>query len=606
MNQQNPGPVDTLPKLFLQNVDRYGDRVALREKDLGIWRRITWTEYGRHVRRFCMGLRALGLREGDKVSVLAENCPEWLYADLGAQSASAVSVGIYPTDTAPQVRYILENSDSRFVVAGDQEQVDKILEIKDALPELQRIVVIDMKGMRRYSAPMIMSFEQVEELGRQRQKDDPEEFERLVAGTRNDATAIIVYTSGTTGPPKGAMLSHRNALSMTESMFSAEPLYDTDALVSSLPLCHVAERMFSLFFALKSGHTVNFAESVNTLQEDLKEISPTALLQVPRIWEKMHSNIIIKIQDAFPFKRWVFNRALPIGRRVARYRWEGRKVPWYWRILYGAAYLAMFRHLRNQLGLLQGRLFVSGAAPLSPDIIRFFHSIGIWIKESYGSTEMTGMVSLQRSDGIRPGTVGKVLPGIRCRIAADGEILLSADSVFQGYYKNPEATKATIVDGWLYTGDVGSIDENGDLRILDRKKDIIITAGGKNITPSEIENRLKFSPYIKEAIVIGDRRKYLTALIQIELDNVSNWAQSRRIPFTTYKSLALNDQVRDLIEKEIEEVNRSLARVETIKRFTILDKELDHDDDELTATMKVRRSIIEKKFGELIEAMYRG
>jgi long-chain acyl-CoA synthetase len=452
---------------------------------------------------------------------------------------------------------------------------------------------------------MILSFAEVEALGREEARAAPGVFEALVAETRTDDTGIIVYTSGTTGPPKGALLSHRNALSMTASMFSAEPIHDTDALVSSLPLCHVAERMFSLFFALRSGHSVNFAESVNTLQEDLKEISPTAFLQVPRIWEKMHSGIVIRMQDAFPFKRWVFRRTLPIGERVAEYRWNGQKVPLAWKALYGLAYLAMFRHLRNQLGLLRGRLFVSGAAPLSPDIIRFFHSIGIWIKESYGSTEMTGMVSIQQGGAIRPGTVGKVLDGIQCRIAEDGEILLSGNSVFRGYYGNPEATRATIVDGWLYTGDVGEFDETGDLRILDRKKDIIITSGGKNITPSEIENKLKFSPYIKEAVVIGDRRNYLTALIQIELDNVSNWAQARRIPFTTYRSLAKTGEINELIQSEIEIVNKSLARVETIKKFTILDKELDQDDDELTATMKVRRSVIAKKFAHLIEEMYR-
>ncbi|MBW1788041.1 MAG: AMP-binding protein [Deltaproteobacteria bacterium] len=596
---------DTLPKLFLRNVDRYGERVALREKVLGIWRRITWNEYRDHVRHFGLGLTAMGLRKGDKVSVLGDNCPEWLYADLAVQSASGITVGIYPTDTAPQVKYILENSDSRFVVVKDQEQTDKVLEVKDALPLLEKVIVIDMKGLRRYTDPLVMSFEQVEQLGRKAQKEAPGGFESMVSRTRSEDAAIIVYTSGTTGPPKGAILSHRNALSMTQSMFEQEPLYDSDSLVSSLPLCHVAERMFSLFFALESGHVVNFAESVGTLQEDLKEISPTAFLQVPRIWEKMHSGIIIKMQDAVPFKRWVFKRAMPIGERVARYRWNGRKVPFIWNLLYGIAYLAMFRHLKNQLGLLQGRLFVSGAAPLSPDIIKFFHSIGIWIKESYGSTEMTGMVSIQQTGSIRPGTVGKVLPSIQCRIAEDGEILLSADSVFTGYYGNPDATASTIVDEWLYTGDVGAFDENGDLKILDRKKDIIITSGGKNITPSEIENKLKFSPYIKEAIIIGDRRKYIIALIQIELDNVSNWAQANRIAFTTYKSLALNERVRDLVHQEIEGVNKSLARVETIKKFTILDKELDQDDEELTATMKVRRSVIQEKFSDLIGELYR-
>ena len=596
---------DTLPKLFLENVKRFRDHVALREKALGIWRRITWLDYHNHVKHFCHGLLELGLNRGDNVSILGDNCPEWLYADLAIQFASAITVGIYQTDTAPQVHYILDNSDSSYIVVRDQEQTDKVLEVKSDLPLLRKIIVIDMKGLRHYKDPMIMSFEAVEKLGERAAHEKPDFFDTLASKTLPEDIALIVYTSGTTGPPKGAMLSHLNILTMTDAMFSKEPFYVNDSLVSSLPLCHVAERMFSLFFQMRSGHAINFAEGIDTLQEDLAEISPTAFLNVPRIWEKMHSNIIIKMQDAFPLKRWIFNRSIPIGEKVAEFRWEGKAVPIHWKILYALAYLAMFRHLRKKLGLLRGRLFYSGAAPLSPDVIKFFHSIGIWIKESYGMTEMSGMVSVQLENDIKPGNVGKVFEEIQCKIAPDGEIILKGDSVFSGYYQNPRATAEAVRDGWLHTGDVGEIDKEGHLLIKDRKKDIIITSGGKNITPSEIENKLKFSLYIKEAIVIGDRRKYLTALMQLELENVSNWAQSNRILFTTYKSLAQNEKVYDLIKGEVAEVNRDLANVETIKRFTILDKELDHDDEELTATMKVRRSIIEDKFSELIERMYR-
>jgi len=580
--------------------------VALREKDLGIWRKITWLDYSKHVRHFCLGLMELGLNRGDPVSILGDNCPEWLYADLAIQFASAITVGIYQTDTAPQVHYILDNSDSRYIVVRDQEQTDKVLEVKSDLPLLKRIIVIDMKGLRHYKDPMIMSFDDVEKLGERVAQKKPGYFERLASRTMPEDIALIVYTSGTTGPPKGAMLSHLNILSMTDAMFSKEPFFEKDSLVSSLPLCHVAERMFSLFFQMRSGHTINFAEGIDTLQEDLAEISPTAFLNVPRIWEKMHSNIMIKLQDAFWLKRWIFNRSIPIGERVARFRWERKEVPVHWRLLYAMAYLAMFRHLRKKLGLLRGRLFYTGAAPLSPDVIRFFHAIGVWVKESYGMTEMSGMVSVQLGNDIRPGNVGKVFDEIECKIARDGEILLKGNSVFSGYYQNPRATAEAVRDGWFYTGDVGEIDEEEHLLIKDRKKDIIITSGGKNITPSEIENRLRFSLYIKEAIVIGDRRKFLTALIQLELENVSNWAQSNRILFTTYKSLARNEQVYDLIKGEVGEINRNLANVETIKKFTILDKELDHDDEELTATMKVRRATVEEKFKDLIEKMYRG
>jgi len=597
---------DTLPKLFLDNVRRFGDRVALREKDLGIWKRITWLDYSKHVRHFCLGLMELGLNRGDTVSILGDNCPEWLYADLAIQFASAITVGIYQTDTAPQVHYILDNSDSRYIVVRDQEQADKVLEVKSDLPLLTRIIVIDMKGLRHYEDPIIISFDDVEKLGERVASEKSGYFEDLASRTMPKDIALIVYTSGTTGPPKGAMLSHLNILTMTDAMFSKEPFFENDSLVSSLPLCHVAERMFSLFFQMRSGHCINFAEGIDTLQEDLAEISPTAFLNVPRIWEKMHSNIMIKLQDAFWLKRWIFNRSIPIGERVARFRWKGKGVPVHWKLLYAMAYLAMFRHLRKKLGLLRGRLFYTGAAPLSPDVIGFFHAIGVWIKESYGMTEMSGMVSVQRGDDIRPGNVGKVFDEIQCRIARDGEILLKGNSVFSGYYQNPKATAEAVRDGWFYTGDVGEIDEKEHLLIKDRKKDIIITSGGKNITPSEIENRLKFSLYIKEAIIIGDRRKFLTALIQLELENVSNWAQSNRILFTTYKSLARNEQIYDLIKEEVGEVNRVLANVETIKKFTILDKELDHDDEELTATMKVRRATVEEKFSDLIEKMYEG
>jgi len=597
---------DTLPKLFLDNARRFGDRVALREKDLGIWKRITWLDYSKHVRHFCLGLMELGLNRGDTVSILGDNCPEWLYADLAIQFASAITVGIYQTDTAPQVHYILDNSDSRYIVVRDQEQADKVLEVKSDLPLLTRIIVIDMKGLRHYEDPIIISFDDVEKLGERVASEKSGYFEDLASRTMPKDIALIVYTSGTTGPPKGAMLSHLNILTMTDAMFSKEPFFENDSLVSSLPLCHVAERMFSLFFQMRSGHCINFAEGIDTLQEDLAEISPTAFLNVPRIWEKMHSNIMIKLQDAFWLKRWIFNRSIPIGERVARFRWKGKGVPVHWKLLYAMAYLAMFRHLRKKLGLLRGRLFYTGAAPLSPDVIGFFHAIGVWIKESYGMTEMSGMVSVQRGDDIRPGNVGKVFDEIQCRIARDGEILLKGNSVFSGYYQNPKATAEAVRDGWFYTGDVGEIDEKEHLLIKDRKKDIIITSGGKNITPSEIENRLKFSLYIKEAIIIGDRRKFLTALIQLELENVSNWAQSNRILFTTYKSLARNEQIYDLIKEEVGEVNRVLANVETIKKFTILDKELDHDDEELTATMKVRRATVEEKFSDLIEKMYEG
>lgn len=595
---------DTIPKLFLRNVSRYGSRVALREKELGIWKRMTWQGYYEQVRDFALGLISFGFKTGDKVAILGDNCCEWLYADLAAQSLSGIAVGIYPTDVAAQVNYILKNSDAKYVIAKDQEQVDKVLQVIDDLPLLNKVIVIDPKGLRNYKSPALTSFSETRKAGRALLEKFPGFFEEAVSATRPEDVAIIVYTSGTTGPPKGAMISHLGMISMVRGLSQVLDFKPTDSVVSVLPLCHVAERMFSLIFPMYCGFTVNFAESVATLQEDMKEISPTAFLNVPRIWEKMHSTIMIRMQDAVFFKRWIFKIMLPIGERISRYRFEKRPIPFIWRVLRLAAYFSLFRPLKNQLGLLQTRIFVSGAAPMSPELIKFYHAVEMPIRESYGMTEMSGISFLPREDEIKIGCVGKAIPGVEFKLAEDGEILQRGDSVFVGYYGDPKATAEVLADGWLHTGDVGEVDSDGILRIVDRKKDIIITAGGKNISPSEIENKLKFSPYIKEAIVIGDRRKYLSCLIQIDPENIGNWAQNNNIPYTTYKSLAALAEVRDLIWEEIEKVNKELARVETIKKFLILEKELDPDDQELTATMKVKRSVIEKKFKDVIETMY--
>ena len=594
----------TLPKLLRRDATRFGAGVALREKDLGIWKRISWKEYFRNVRDFAMGLRELGFTSDDKIAILGDNTPEWLYSDLAAQSVGAVSVGVYPTDTAPKVKYVLENAQVSVIVCGDQEQADKIIEIEESLPLLNHIIVVDMKGLRKYSHPKLKSFAEVLKIGADASQREPHVFDDMVSATKPDDTAILVYTSGTTGPPKGAMITHRNMISMIQGLSTILPFNNRDSFVSALPLCHIAERMFSLIFPLYAGCAVNFAESVYTLQDDLQEISPTAFLTVPRIWEKMHSTISIKIKDAFWLKRWLYNLIMPIGERTAQYGLEGKKPPLHWKLLNGVGYYLLFRSLRNKLGLLNARILVSGAAPLAPDLQVFYHAIGLPVRECYGSTESSGICFMPNSDEIRPGVCGRPIPGVDIKLAEDGEMLLKGDPIFVGYYGNPQATEDAFEDGWLLTGDVAELDPDGQMRIVDRKKDLIITAGGKNIAPSEIENKIKFSSYIKEAVVIGDRRKYLVALIQLETDNVADWAQEQSIAYTTYKSLAENDRVNELVQEEIDKANKQLSRVETIKKFTILSKELDQDDEELTATMKVRRSEVEKKFKDLIDKMY--
>lgn len=597
---------DTIPHLLWRNVKRSSDRVALRQKDFGVWQEISWNEYGRHVRHFCLGLLSLGLKRGEHVSIFGENNPEWLYADLATQSAGAVSVGVYPTNPPKEAKYVIGHSESVFVVCDDQEQVDKVLEQKADLPALRKVIVIDMKGLRRYRDPSILSFAEVEKMGREKDQKDPGLYGKLLMDLGPEDVALMVYTSGTTGPPKGAMISHANVLNMLKAMTQVLPQYETDETVSYLPLCHVAERMMSVFVPLYVGSTVNFAESLETVQMAMREILPTVFLGVPRIWEKMLSGVIIRMKDASWLKRKIFEGFFQVGQRVTRLNLNRKPAPLGLRLLHGLGDLFLYRALKLELGLLRTRVVLSGAAPISPEVLKFFHSVGIPVLEGYGMTEQTGVACANRPDDVRLGTVGKPLPGVEIQLAEDGEILIRCPHNFVGYYRDPEATARILEGGWLHTGDVGEWDSAGSLKITDRKKEIIITSGGKNIAPSEIENRLKVSPYITQAIVIGDRRKYLTALIQIDYENVGKWAQERNIPYTTFKSMAQNPQVYELIRQEVEEANRDFASVEMVKKFTLLDKELDHDDDELTATLKVRRKAINERFGHLIEAMYKG
>lgn len=597
--------LDTIPHLFLDKVRKYGDRVALREKEYGVWQDISFNEYCRHVRRFCLGLVELGLQRGDHVSIFGENEPEWLYADLAVQSAGGVAVGVYPTNPAKEAKYVIGHSDSKFVVCADQEQLDKVLEVKDGLPLLKKMIVVDMKGLRHYSDPDIMSFEMVEEIGQKADERDPGEYERLVEQIDPSDVAIMVYTSGTTGPPKGAMITHQNVVSMVKNALQVIAQYETDEIVSYLPLCHVAERMMSVFLPLNSGATVNFAESVETVVQDMREILPTFYLAVPRIWEKMMAGVTIKMKDASWLKRRSFAWAMPVGKQMTEALLARQSPPLSLTLQHLLARLLVLRHLKKELGLLRTRIAISGAAPIAPEVLFFFMSLGVPVVEGWGMTEETGIGCMNRLDDLKLGYVGRAIPNVEIKIADDGEILLKCDHVFAGYWKDPDATAKTIVDGWLQTGDVGELDEQGRLKITDRKKEIIITAGGKNIAPSEIENRLKCSPYVNEAVVIGDRRPFLVALIQIEYENVAKWAQEKGLAYTTFKSLAQLPEVNELITSEVEEANKEFAQVEKVKKFRLLEKELDHDDDELTATLKLRRKTVYKKFGDIIDEMYK-
>jgi long-chain acyl-CoA synthetase len=563
----------SLPSMLLAHAAERPDAVALREKHRGLWRETTWAQYAERAARVGLGLRALGVTPGDVVAIHAENRPEWVLADLGAQGLGAIVTGIYPTSPAAEVDYLLGHSEAVVLIAEDEEQLDKALEVRANLPALRRIVVVDPRNIRGLEDDeMLMTFAELEALGEQA---DRSEWDAAVERLEPDATAIIVYTSGTTGPPKGAMISHGNLVAAAEAFLQVYDVGPDDEVLSYLPLCHIAERLFSVIDALAAGYVVNFGEGGESFMQDLRDVQPTFFLGVPRVWEKLLAGVEIRMQDASPLKR-----------RIHRAGW-------------------LRRPLREKLGMSRCRIALSGAAPIAPQVLETFRDLGVPIREGYGQTENTAVCTFTPADDVRIGTVGKAAPGVELRIAEDGEILTRSAGVFQGYLKNEDATRETIdAEGWLHTGDVGELDADGFLRITDRKKDIIITAGGKNISPSEIENKLKVSPYVREAIVVGDRRKYLVALIGIEGDTVGDWATRRGLPFTTYADLSGKPEVRELIDGVVQQVNAELAQVEGIKKFALLEKELDHEDGELTATQKVKRRAIEEQFTREIEELY--
>ncbi|MBI5571758.1 MAG: AMP-binding protein [Desulfomonile tiedjei] len=595
-----------MPKMFRERVSRHPDKVAMRYKYLGIWRDITWQEYLDNVRLTCLGLVSLGVGRGDRVAVIGENRPEWLYSDLATMAIGAVTVGIYTTSAAQQCEYVVGHSGAKVFIAEDEEQLDKALTLRDQTPELTRIVIIDPKGLRSFSDPMVMTFEELLEMGRDLEAKEPSLFGDMVAHTDPDDMALIIYTSGTTGPPKGAMLSHRNITWTTWSIGTAIPLEPADELLSFLPLSHIAERMFSVFLPIRFGYTVNFTESPDTVMDNFREVSPTVIFAVPRIWEKYHSGIRIRIANATWFKRVVYGLSETVSKKYGQVRFERKSVPAWLRLMRFLVNLLVFYKLRERLGFDRVRLAVSGAAPISPDVLRYFHGIGVPLREVYGQTEGSGPTCIHQGDNIELSNVGPALPGVEVRIAEDGEILVKGGNVFMGYYNSPDATAETLTEGWLHSGDVGELDNRGYLKITDRKKDLIITAGGKNIAPQNIENQLKFSPYVNDAIVVGDRLKFLAALIVIDEENVVQYAQDHKIPFTTYESLTKCPEIIELIDREVQEVNKGLSHVETVKKFTIVPKKLYEEDGEVTPTMKVKRKYINEKFGDLIRAMYKG
>jgi long-chain acyl-CoA synthetase len=605
--ETNEGGVVCLPRLLLDRAETTPDRVAMRRNEECVWREYTWREYAERTALVGLGLLELGVDHGDRVAIHCENRPEWLFSDLGIQGIGAVSVGVYPTSPPAELEYLLGHSEAKVLIAEDEEQLDKALAVRGRVPSLQKIVLIETAlAGGHLDDPQVMTFADLEELGRRRRV---EEFGERVESVRADDWAMIVYTSGTTGPPKGAVLSQRNLVAGASGISGVLEHASGGHVVggeilSYLPLCHIFERMNSVVDALWFGVVVNFGKGSDSFASDLRDVQPTAFAGVPRVWEKMLAAVEIRMANASWAKRTTFALAMRSGQRVAARRMAGR-MRWHDHVLYAIGWLVLYRSLRDKLGLRRVRLAISGAAPIAPQVLEFFWGIGVPVREGYGQTENTAVATFSGGDIVKIGKVGPPLPGVEIRIADDGEILTRSAANFVGYLKNPDATAETLdADGWLHTGDVGWVDADGFLQITDRKKDLLITAGGKNVSPQEIENKLKVSPYVREAVVFGDRRKYLTALIGIELDTVGDWASRRFIPYTTYEDLASKPEVLALVAEWVEHVNREVARVEEIKAFRLLPDELDHENGQLTATQKVKRRAISEQFHHLIEEMY--
>jgi long-chain acyl-CoA synthetase len=596
---------DTLPKALVAMTGRQPDRIALRMKEFGIWRDITWRQYLDNVTCAALGLYRIGVRRGEHVAIIGENKPEWLYSAFGAMSVGATFVGVYTTNPAKECEYVVGHSDSVVFICEDEEQLNKALIFRKNTPQLRKLIVWDMEGLRDLDDPMVMSFDELMAIGREVAAEDPALFESLVKEGKPEDIAGIIYTSGTTGPPKGATLSHEGYLWVGEQAQKVTKSTRDDESISFLPLNHVYEQIFDMMMHMTVGHTVNFTENTDTVMNDLIDVSPTIFHAVPRIWEKYYSAIVLKMADATWFKRTAYGLAVKIGARYNNMRLAGKRVPLTLYVAYQLAYFCVFWKLKERLGFDRTRIGFSGAAPISHDILKFFQSIGIPIREGYGMTETSGVTHMSDEFNFKLGTVGRALPGCEVKIGDGGEIIVRHKGIFKGYYKDEASTKEALVDGWMHTGDVGEIDEDGYLKITDRLKDLIITAGGKNIAPQYIENQLKFSPYINDAVVIGDKRKYLAAIIVIDEENVVKFAQDAKIQFTTFATLTRAPEVIDLIQEEINKVNRQMARVENIRKFKILDKKLYTEDGEVTPTMKVKRKSINEQFADLIESMYR-
>ena len=576
-------------QIFAARAREWAPQPALRAKDRGIWHTVTWGQYHTRVRHTALALAALGCRKGDVVSVLAQNIPAWLYADFGAQSLGVIGNGIYPTSAPEQIRHILVDSQSRIAIVENEEQLDKVQAVRGDCPRLEKIVVIDLKGLRGLEDAGVMTFDALLALGAAAGPEAHAALDASIATAKPDDIAFLVYTSGTTGAPKGAMIANRSLTYQLQSAPEWQPMEQGLKTLSFLPLCHIAERMASPFTQLSLGQIIHFPENAGTVVNDMREVAPHRVFAPPRFWEKLYAQVDLFMQDAILPARMAYAAATNTTGAASRLLHRG-----------------VTANVQKFLGLQNIRQALVGAAPVSPDLIRWYARLGIELQEAFGMTETSGACTVPRPGKARIGWAGQTLTGTEIKLGADDELLVRGPNVFAGYWNNPNKTReAFTADGWFRTGDCADIDADGYLRIKDRIKDILITSGGKNVTPSQIENTLKFSPYISDAMVVGDARRYITCLIMLDIDSVSKFAQDAQVPFTDFASLTRAKEVHDLIRREIETANAKLARVEQVKDFRIIEHLLTAEDEELTPTMKLKRRVVLAKYADLIEGMYR-
>jgi long-chain acyl-CoA synthetase len=598
---------DTIPAMFWNGVEQRGDQVWMRQKELGIWRAWSWNQTGEAVREIAGGLMSLGLQRGGTVSILSNTVIEWVLADLAVLSCGAVSNGIYPTDAASQVQYLCEDSGTSVLFVEDDEQLDKALEVREQLPKLGKIIVFDMEGLRDLKDPEVMSLEDLRALGRDYNAKNPDAVAQRVKACRPDDLAILVYTSGTTGKPKGAMHCHHGLVYTVRGYNTLGSQNEKDERMCFLPLCHIAERLGGEYFAMYTGAVLNFVENPETVPENVREIAPTVFTAVPRVWEKFYSGVMIGLKEASPLQQATYAWSIGVGTQIAEKVMAGQPVDGWLKFKFMLARWLALNNVRKLIGIHRSRFLITGAAPISPDLVKWYLALGVPMLEVWGMTESCGASTAVPASRIKPGSIGPATAYNEVKLdPVTSEILVRGPNVFMGYLNQPEKTAETIdADGWLHTGDVGQVDSDGFFRIVDRMKDIIITAGGKNVTPSELENELKFSPYITDAVVIGDKKAYLTVIIMIDQENVEKYAQDHDVPFSNYASLTRTPQVQELIQGEIDRVNAKFARVEQIKKFFLLDTQLSAEDEELTPTMKLKRKLVQQKYAPQIDAMYR-